>query len=431
MSRLFWDAGSPANGQKVCLATTAYGGLDAGYTFSLARSRAALADAGIGSAYLLLSGDCHVDDARNRVVQQFLLSDCTDLVFLDADVSWEAADLVALCRFDADIVGGVYPYRRQNANSPAAVPVRTLPDVTEPDDDGLLEVEGLPTGFMRIVRRVLQMMAERSPSFWHSGDLRRRVPLLFARQLEGDYRWGGDIAFCRAWRELGGKVHAAANIRLGHAGTNAFFDSLGAALRRQGGTTIAYAAKMIREKRESVDVFAEAVDFVANPWGAPDHVLAASVLLARKACGDIIEAGSGLTTVLMAAAASEQVVYTLEHDAYHAAKLRGMAATAGVGNIGLCVCPLVDGWYDTTELAADDELPATFALGVVDGPPRAEGDRMGFFTVFGHRCEVIVADDVGGAYGDQLRAWAAANSFEFLQPDARLAVLRRQARKAA
>jgi acetone carboxylase gamma subunit len=42
----------------------------------------------------LLSGNCHVDDARNSVVREFLASDCTELVFIDADVSWEPETLV-------------------------------------------------------------------------------------------------------------------------------------------------------------------------------------------------------------------------------------------------------------------------------------------------------------------------------------------------
>ena len=73
MSNLFYDEGEKATGQKVMLATTAYDTTAPGYVFSIQRSRAALDKANIQSAYLLLSGNCHVDDARNIVVQNFLL----------------------------------------------------------------------------------------------------------------------------------------------------------------------------------------------------------------------------------------------------------------------------------------------------------------------------------------------------------------------
>ena len=114
MSNRFYDSGPSATGQKVFLATTAYDSPDASYTFSIARSREALTAAGIQSAYYLLQGNCHVDDARNAVVRDFLESDCTELVFLDADVSWEPDALVELCKINRDLVGGVYPYRRES-----------------------------------------------------------------------------------------------------------------------------------------------------------------------------------------------------------------------------------------------------------------------------------------------------------------------------
>ena len=138
MSNLFYDEGPPASGQKVMLATTSYGDPAASYTFSMARSREALTAAGIASAYLLLQGNCHVDDARNAVVRDFLASDCTELLFLDADVNWEPQALVHLCRRDLDLVGGVYPFRREGGEN---MPVRMAEGQMV---DGLLEVEGLP-----------------------------------------------------------------------------------------------------------------------------------------------------------------------------------------------------------------------------------------------------------------------------------------------
>ena len=125
MSHLFQDDGPKADGKKVCLATTSYDNPDAAYTFSLQRSRKALEEAGIASAYYLLKGNCHVDDARNVIVQEFLLSDCSHLVFLDADVSWDPEDIVTLCQSDKALVGGVYPWRKDMPMD--TMPVRMLP----------------------------------------------------------------------------------------------------------------------------------------------------------------------------------------------------------------------------------------------------------------------------------------------------------------
>ena len=46
MSQMFFDAGDPARGQKVLLATTAYDNPDASYTYSIQNSREAVAQGG-------------------------------------------------------------------------------------------------------------------------------------------------------------------------------------------------------------------------------------------------------------------------------------------------------------------------------------------------------------------------------------------------
>lgn len=420
MSNLYYDAGPKASGQKVMLATTSYDSPDASYTYSMARSRAALSEAGIQTAYLLLQGNCHVDDARNTVVRDFLASDCTELVFLDADVSWEPEHLVQLCQYDRDLVGGVYPYRREG-NGKEAMPVRNKPGCFVPDADGLLEVEGLPTGFMRIKRHVLEAMARESRAF--RKDNGGKIPLIFERDIYHGGRRGGDIGFCMRWRDMGGKLYAAANLRLGHCGKHVIRDSLAASLRRQAGTTLAHVAETIRSGTETQDTYAEALKAVNNHWGAQLDVLSLSVLLARKSTGPILEAGSGLTTVLMAAANPGQTVWCIEHSDHYARQTEAMAHSAGVTNIALVTCTIKDGWYDLADDMAG--LPEKFALGLVDGPPREFGDRMRFFDVFGERCSVILADDADdAAYTQKLSAWAGERNRPIdIDADGRAAVI--------
>ena len=118
MSHLFHDSGNASGGRKICLATTSYDSPDAAYTFSMAQSREAMHKAGLQTAYMLLQGNCHVDDARNSVVQEFLLSDCDDLIFIDADVSWTPDALIRLCGHDVDIVAVCI---RSGARAPRAI----------------------------------------------------------------------------------------------------------------------------------------------------------------------------------------------------------------------------------------------------------------------------------------------------------------------
>lgn len=420
MSQLFQDDGPARTGQKVCLATTAYDNPDASYTYALQSSREALHAAGIQTAYYLLQGNCHVDDARNRIVQEFLLSDCDDLVFLDADVSWRSGDLVRLCRHDVDLVGGVYPYR--SAMSRIDMPVRMFPGVVEPNADGLIAVEGLPTGFMRIRRVVLETLARTAPSHWNKDDRRSRVPILFERTLDEEIRWGGDLNFCNKWRRAGGTVHADYELVLGHVAKTVVKDSLGATLRRASRVTLRHIANKIRAGTETLSDYTEARNYVSNAYGALEDVLAVSVKMAREATGPIIETGSGLTTILMAAA-TEQTVYCLEHSRLYAEHLRQMVEESGVNGIGLCECPIKDGWYDV----AGKTLPASYSFGLNDGPPRTIGSRTGFMTHFGDRVQSIICDDADDPeYLLYLTAWAGENDFSLLTIPPRTALLSKE-----
>lgn len=405
------DEGKPAE-HKVMLASTVYDSPSPEYTYSIQKSREALHEAGIGTAYLLLSGNCHVDDARNLVARSFLDSDCDDLVFLDADVSWEAQDLVRLCQHEADIVGGVYPYRRQD--KPDELPARLIPGAEVVD--GLVEVEGLPTGFMRIRREVFEAIKPHVGSFPHEGST---LWLFFERTLEDGTRWGGDLNFCRRWRKTGGKIHADYEVVLGHVAKILVKGSLGSQLRRRERRTLRYVTGKIKAGKATIRDYQEAIDYVGNTYGAPLEALAACVGYARKADGPILEAGSGLSTILMAAACPH-TVFCLEHSAVHIAQLKQMAYDTGLENIGLCVVPVRGGWYDVSDFKG---LPDRFSFGFNDGPPRQIGSRDGYFKQFGDRVDQFLVDDMDDPiYRDYVMSWAKETGREVVSISNRVAV---------
>jgi len=395
---LFDDEG-PSKGSKIMLATTVYDKPDASYVASIHNARQALRDDGHLTAYLLLEGNCHVDDARNQVVAQFLKTDCTDLVFIDADVSFKSQALVELCgHISVDIVGGVYPKRSTTSDE---MPVRMCSNVFEPADDGLMEVVGLPTGFMRIRRHVLEVMSQQARQHTKGGDLNTMIPILFERDwVEGVGRRGGDIAFCMNARDAGFEVHADCDLVLGHAAKVIVKGSLGAALRKQKGTTLKYVADLISSSDWEPEHIDEAITFVCNTWSADGDSLIAALAVIAEEPGPVLEVGSGLSTILMAAAnrsivgsKSDCYVYALEHDPVYVELTKRMAKQAGVKNIGLCYAPIDPrtNWYSVAEM---EGLPEKYRLGFCDGPPRAYKSRMTFFDGgYADACEVIIADD--------------------------------------
>lgn len=388
------------NGNKVMLATPAYDNPDASYTFSIQRSRQALAQAGIGSMYLLLSGNCHVDDSRNSIVREFLETDCTDLVFLDSDVSWEPESLIELCtaRIEPlDIAGGVYPYRR---NGVMDVPVLGL-EGAEPRQDGLIEVKGLPTGFMRIRRPVLDRLRATSPSFRNkAGDV---VPLIFERTINDGIRYGGDIGFCLKVREQGGRCYALAEVRLGHVTKSIRWGSYASSMRLKLGETIRYVAHRVRHGGFNASLLQEAIEADGNIWGAPEEVLMIAIGLARRAEKPILELGSGLSTILMAAATNQEV-HCLEHSMAFAHRTQAMADACELSNIEIYVHPLTDGFYKVP-----DTLPPEFSFLFVDGPPRHLGKRSLFAERVPNIPDTLLFDDAD-THG--FKVWAEGYAME-------------------
>lgn len=319
--------------------------------------------AGFNVTLSLEAGNCHVDDARNSQVREFLKSDATDLVFIDADVGFRPEDLLKLVSVDRDVVAGVYPKKEDVED----FPVRALPGEIWADADGLVEVEGVPTGFLRIKRHVLERLRDKAVSFiGQAGD---PVPyhVIFERIVAGNKRMSGDYTFCHKWRQMGGLIHVDPEMEFTHTGNKTWGGSLGAYWKRKHGVEAQeQAAKFDRAMRAVIAGKPVAEDFIAltegwgNGWSASPELLAHAW---AKCSGRVLECGSGLSTLVLAAKCR---VTALEHDPMWASYTQEMLARYGLEAEVICK-PLKAGWYDF----AGGEYDAL----LIDGPPRGKGNR--------------------------------------------------------
>lgn len=180
------------------------------------------------------SGNAMIGDCRGLIVAQFLASDATDLVFVDSDVAWAAGSLVGLVDQPVDFVAGIYPQRRD----PEAYCVQYIPDRPElraDPENGLLEVAGVPAGFMRCSRAMLErMVAHYSDTAFHCDQAPNQTAhALFDPYRIGRVKFGEDYSFCKRWRDIGGRVWVDPEIRMGHVGYKTFTGSLGEWLRNR------------------------------------------------------------------------------------------------------------------------------------------------------------------------------------------------------
>lgn len=150
---------------------------------------------------------------RNQLVQMFLDSDFDRLVFVDSDISFPIGSLLKVAAQRADFVGGCYPFKMEKEEYP--IGLLQEKEFLQANENGLLEVATLPTGFLALSRSVFEKFKEAYPGREcnHQGN-----PMygFFQMVFKDGALWSEDTYFCKEWREAGGKVFLDPEIRLTH-----------------------------------------------------------------------------------------------------------------------------------------------------------------------------------------------------------------------
>jgi Methyltransferase domain len=147
-------------------------------------------------------------------------------------------------------------------------------------------------------------------------------------------------------------------------------------------------------------------------WSAREEYLAACISHALKTKGPILECGSGLSTLLIAAIAERQGQphWVLEHQPTWANKVQGYLNEYQLNSV-IVTNPLKDYgdfcWYG----APLDLMPDGFSLIVCDGPPkRTKGGRYGLVPVMKGRlkpgCHILLDDAYRCEELETAKAWA-------------------------
>lgn len=376
---------SPRKGPGSFLAVPAYEGLSAPFVGSLFSTQANV-DHRLDLE--IFAGNCHIDDGRNRLVRDFLETDCEQLIFLDADVMWHESDLKKLIEYDRDIVAGIYPLKNDDED----YPVRPLPGERWSGSDGLVEVEGVPTGFLKIRRRVFETLYPNAQKHRSKEDGygRMLIPVLFERTLNGQSRRGGDYEFCIRARAAGFRIWIDPLMQLGHQGVKLWHGAVGYHWRRD--IAIPEGLKAIREGRATAETYLELYGVWGNNWAMSPEGLMACDLLAKNAKGPILECGSGLSSLCMAAA-TKQTVHCMEQSPDWAFRATRLANENGLKNLEVHHSPL--GAYPDGRVWYAAPRRDKYSLVLCDGPS-GDDKRGHLFDLMRDEIAdaVIVVDDI-------------------------------------
>lgn len=236
---------------KVFIATPCYGGqVHALHMVSMLNLQRVFGECKHEAIVSVLVNESLITRGRNSLANQFMKSDADYLFFIDSDIQFHAEQVPAMIEADKDIICGIYPKKEINwqqvangVKNGASVNdlkyytgswVLNLVDyvnsVTVPVNEPL-EIWAGGTGFMLIKRKVMEEMRKVVPSYLNDvvdlanvQEPRERITQFFTESIEpGTERLlSEDYHFCRTWREMGNKIHAAPWVQLTHHGTYAF-----------------------------------------------------------------------------------------------------------------------------------------------------------------------------------------------------------------
>lgn len=241
---------------KLFVGTPMHGGVCYGaYANSCINLLYTLQQSGVGVMFYFLYDDPLVPRARDTIAHEFIKSDCTHLLFVDADIEFSPQHVLDLLKnSDHDIVGG--PYAKKHIHWENIVSaVRNVPTLnpndlyrfggdyvynsgqTLADHDAtkLLEVDEMGTGFMLIRKNVFSTLMQSYPELRYKNDQGEDrfsfFPLLIDNKgsitNNGTDRYlSEDYSFCSLWRKLGGKIMLAPWVVLKHIGNYSYISDI-------------------------------------------------------------------------------------------------------------------------------------------------------------------------------------------------------------
>lgn len=209
---------------------------------------------------LSMHSESLITRSRNKMLIRFLEDESfTHLFWIDSDITFTPQAAFRLLQADRDVAAGIYPMKSEHwpaEGLPARMSQREYEarfteypfnPVAQPiaphiDKDGFIEVAEAPTGFMAIKRSVFTQMMAHYPGLNYVPDGPPNHPkahlhwLFFDCMVDPDSgRYlSEDYAFCRRWRDMGGKVYADMHSKLQHAGQRLFRGDLAESLFAQG-----------------------------------------------------------------------------------------------------------------------------------------------------------------------------------------------------
>jgi glycosyltransferase involved in cell wall biosynthesis len=202
--------------RKVLIGTPAHDGrVDVWFANSLVNTVKLAMQRQVDLRPIYMSYDSLVQRARNDLVRLAVEEDFDDLIFIDSDEEWDPEWIFKLLAYKEEVIG--LPVVKKSDQ--VMFNIKALPQGLKMQQNGLMEVEAVGTGFMKISRAALKKVWDISPEYKNEGRTGRMV---FDVQVVNGDLVSEDNIFCQKWRNLGGKVFIEPSMTCNHIGVKKY-----------------------------------------------------------------------------------------------------------------------------------------------------------------------------------------------------------------
>jgi glycosyltransferase involved in cell wall biosynthesis len=215
--------------RKVLIGTPSYDGrIDTWFADSLIRTIKQSISENVEIHIIYPSYDSLIQRARNDLFRMAIEGNYDTLFFIDSDVEWEPEWFFRLLSRPEPVVGAALVKKSDKEGYTVKIIDKEL---KYSEDQKLLEVEGVGTGFLKVDKFALDKIWEMSEPYFHEGKDNRMV---FDVKIENGDLISEDYIMCNKWKSLGYRVWIDPTITCNHNGVKKYKGNLKQFLDKNG-----------------------------------------------------------------------------------------------------------------------------------------------------------------------------------------------------
>jgi hypothetical protein len=173
--------------------------------------------------------DAIVQKSRNYFIAHALANNADDIIFIDDDIEWDPKWIFKLLDYPVDVVSGMYRKKFDHVEEYPFLPIKNencdwFPPPVDPQT-GLVQVLGVPTGFLRLSRKAMKALWDVSEVYMNGEIGEERA--IFDIEIRDGIMYSEDFVMCQKLAKLGINAWVDSQMTCNHEGLKSFKGAFG------------------------------------------------------------------------------------------------------------------------------------------------------------------------------------------------------------